>query len=1471
MLRIDPSHYYDMTENLETSYGYLMESLMCYGEVAAKDPSVTVEKITQTVVVDPYGMTAEDLPAAVSPFLSSASMMVDSYVDAFRELRPLKLKEFLCCASVCMVRFPARICYDEDDSTFEVRMMQGLFISQAMCRLAYRAFQTLQPESVRAVMFSDVIRVPMLSFALWKPSVFSIMRNMILHTLASLRACQDAHLWFFQLLNEALEGRFPLGYNIGFEIKDDLLPTRLVFQYTAFFASNMISAPLSKNESFQLSNIIAVLMLKCMKNIPYSRLSDFVSSNILPKLKGVFPNFEKTVVDKITELSSLEKKNNLSTIMNLITIVDDVANLDRDFVLDLCFDVLENFPHSLILKQALMLIRKLSSFSSDAKEKNSWNVFLDLSLAVEDFPLHMIEPLWSRAEIVSDYPPAKQSRWFDLLVCKSLKSKNVRILKFLLEWIANSISTSMSAGIVSCVQTVLLEPNWYKNIPSGTSELSNSLTDFFFRFLKSASVFQVTEFVSRLKESSLQKESLFIQISALEKLSRHSDKLIHVQCLFSVLRGIVSGILAPSNPLFRLQCFDPILSIAFKSYGGHVSHDDALKLFAACADVGTLNMLDRTRKEVLERIVEEYLCDMPWKYFMSPLLPYISCSCMISACHRLVNDLSIGNIEFNVPFLSVLVDQKPEILVRCLNRDAEWANQSFRGLIHHLSNGIDTPNREVLEVFLLLLDSVANDIKTECNKDVGMYARKLETCLLKIPEVLENKKLSLECVDAFLQFCPHLENLPPCVKGSISFEFVLSLCRESARQLGPVDVLRWKIISGFFSLDQWKVNSTQCETIIREIITQMEGMFGESLKFALIVLESIFNRFPNEPWTASMFAKVSENAMVLFEDLYCTSPKLIPNFMRVLMHPTMFLSFQKHVMDRGNIKDNFDRLFMFGRKRHRVLEKLASSASLLWAASPEIAMLYASEIAELCVDFSGDVGMLDDHLYMPELINNLQNQVPLPKYRVLARITILAMLDEMKSESKFNVLIDKIVLELVNRISCFDMNDAACFTGSKSFATLYYSWQSLCFLFQNRDTPNDEVLWHLTWRFLHEGLPPQVRQIVEGYAVNFLTFHSTILETRLLPSIQATAHVKTPFQIHVSLVTVLAFSALSLLKSNRLKSCDLEFVLEQLNLRMINNVGFIRASSQYLFRLLWSEMRSRGIKSINSLVCKMGDILLDGKDFRKVSKTISAIYTSFDPASLMSLKGIMEANMNREFIFSEPIHEKIAAVIAEYLSSIREVVSPLEERIVNIVSQYDVFQKKLSPSETLYDRLFEEETLKVRSLLEENAQKKTNRQSLIVFASLVSKTPNIAGLSRTCEIFQASKLVLSDLKVLKDKHFKTISVSAENWIPFEECSRNDEEGMVSYLTNLKDLGYSLIALEQTSNSHSLETFTFPEKCVIVLGTEKEGIPARILGIMDFCVEIPQLGIIRSLNVHVSASLCIWEYSRQQMLQKRRCQ
>ncbi|KAL3129874.1 tRNA ribose methylase [Cryptosporidium hominis] len=154
-----------------------------------------------------------------------------------------------------------------------------------------------------------------------------------------------------------------------------------------------------------------------------------------------------------------------------------------------------------------------------------------------------------------------------------------------------------------------------------------------------------------------------------------------------------------------------------------------------------------------------------------------------------------------------------------------------------------------------------------------------------------------------------------------------------------------------------------------------------------------------------------------------------------------------------------------------------------------------------------------------------------------------------------------------------------------------------------------------------------------------------------------------------------------------------------------------------------------------------------------------------------------------------------------------------------------------------------------------------NRSGLIVIGSLVDKVPNIAGITRTCEVFRANELLLSSKKVMNDPIFRQISVTAEKWLPINEL---EPTKIKEYVQKKRMEGYKIFGLEQTSSSISIKECAFPEKSVLILGKEKEGIPSEIVSIVDQCIEIPQYGIIRSLNVHVSASIFIYEYTTQFM-------
>ncbi|KAJ8730532.1 hypothetical protein PYW08_001945 [Mythimna loreyi] len=160
-------------------------------------------------------------------------------------------------------------------------------------------------------------------------------------------------------------------------------------------------------------------------------------------------------------------------------------------------------------------------------------------------------------------------------------------------------------------------------------------------------------------------------------------------------------------------------------------------------------------------------------------------------------------------------------------------------------------------------------------------------------------------------------------------------------------------------------------------------------------------------------------------------------------------------------------------------------------------------------------------------------------------------------------------------------------------------------------------------------------------------------------------------------------------------------------------------------------------------------------------------------------------------------------------------------------------------------------------------KKRESPSQLIVVASLIDKLPNLGGMARTSEVFGVQTYVVDSLRHLQDKQFQGLSVSAEKWINVEEVRPG--RPLKEYLMGKKEEGYVVVAAEQTSTSSKLQGFKFPKKTLLLLGHEKEGVPCDLLPLMDHCVEIPQQGYVRSLNVHVTAAIFVWEYARQNVL------
>jgi tRNA G18 (ribose-2'-O)-methylase SpoU len=82
------------------------------------------------------------------------------------------------------------------------------------------------------------------------------------------------------------------------------------------------------------------------------------------------------------------------------------------------------------------------------------------------------------------------------------------------------------------------------------------------------------------------------------------------------------------------------------------------------------------------------------------------------------------------------------------------------------------------------------------------------------------------------------------------------------------------------------------------------------------------------------------------------------------------------------------------------------------------------------------------------------------------------------------------------------------------------------------------------------------------------------------------------------------------------------------------------------------------------------------------------------------------------------------------------------------------------------------------------------------------------------------------------------------------------------LKELKQQGYRLVGLEQTTGSRSLHYFAFERKTALVVGNERSGLGQDELRMLDDVVEIPVYGLPYSYNVATAAAMALYEYCRQ---------
>jgi len=451
--------------------------------------------------------------------------------------------------------------------------------------------------------------------------------------------------------------------------------------------------------------------------------------------------------------------------------------------------------------------------------------------------------------------------------------------------------------------------------------------------------------------------------------------------------------------------------------------------------------------------------------------------------------------------------------------------------------------------------------------------------------------------------------------------------------------------------------------------------------------------------------------------------------------------------------------------------------------------------------------------------------------------------------------------------------------GTPTYCIKMRSWQALCILSRFVTDEIAALVCDKVFQGMNDLLHNQIRYFLENFTIKCAVMHPAIFGEAFLQDI---SRIDLSLQ-HISSLMIMGgnfifgkyqLNYLTQHDENRRRSKQ---VLAGIIPWLSSTQGFSRAIAQIMVHHLIPRVISvESIKDDNDWYLKSTYNFLDqNREMKRLRNKQTKFFDQYDCESLGTPEGVFSIRVD-ESQEADPVHmiDAMKEALQKTYDEAHQSDAPSWKQMESMLTESDVndnescddnigstVQRKIIPLDSLNLAL---EDLKEQRL--SNA-KGAHKQNLIVCASLVDKVPNLAGLARTCEIFAAKSLVIPDLSVAKMDSFQSISVGAVDWIDMEEVK---EEGLLSWLLQKKTEGFWIVGLEQTSSSvplHQIEipNFVANNKTVLLLGKEKEGIPVQYLQAVDTCVEIPQFGMIRSLNVHVSGAITIWELTRKTRL------
>ena len=152
--------------------------------------------------------------------------------------------------------------------------------------------------------------------------------------------------------------------------------------------------------------------------------------------------------------------------------------------------------------------------------------------------------------------------------------------------------------------------------------------------------------------------------------------------------------------------------------------------------------------------------------------------------------------------------------------------------------------------------------------------------------------------------------------------------------------------------------------------------------------------------------------------------------------------------------------------------------------------------------------------------------------------------------------------------------------------------------------------------------------------------------------------------------------------------------------------------------------------------------------------------------------------------------------------------------------------------------------------------KTSEKSPLIIIADNVRSMHNIGSIFRTSDAFLVEKIYLCGITPTPPhREIQKTALGATESVDWQYA-----ENTLDVVNQLKKEGWTILALEQTTNSVMLDELKVEkgEKIAIVLGNEVDGVNQEVINLCHKAVEIPQFGTKHSFNVSVSCGIMLWQ-------------